>query len=185
MVFCFGQNKKNGVLKKENPNGAQVVMCARFGFFVLNLNSGFNNGKKYSKIVIIIFVLFMWSLYSVNIHCQENRIRIPDWIDFYKESLIFHCRVQEVQVDGIYYFRNLTKNILSFVIMYPFPIDKYHPFPDSIRVGNHLFKRKGASIFWTTWIMNFIVIMISTLGYGYRFLRAITFRRSMQLMKFP
>jgi hypothetical protein len=32
MVFYFGQNKKNGVLKKENPNWAQNWSVLGSGF---------------------------------------------------------------------------------------------------------------------------------------------------------
>ena len=41
MVFCFGQNKKNGVLKKENRNEAQNWSVLGSGFCVkINVPSG-------------------------------------------------------------------------------------------------------------------------------------------------
>ena len=104
--------------------------------------------EKYSTILIWIIILFVLLLFSIGSYGQVNRNRIPDWIDFYKETLTFRCQLEKVEVSGEYYFKNLTSSTLSFTVMFPFPVDEYHPFPDSILVKNYSFQRKGKNIFW-------------------------------------
>lgn len=56
-------------------------------------------------------------------------------IEFYRERISMKIRSDILEVKGFYYFRNNIGQSLSIPITYPFPVDDYHRFPDSVAVS--------------------------------------------------
>jgi hypothetical protein len=77
---------------------------------------------------------FLFQLSSV--HSQPNeplqKISISSRAKFYKEIIEIGCYENEHDVQGKYFFENLTDAYLTLTIKYPFPVDENHHFPHEI-----------------------------------------------------
>ena len=82
-----------------------------------------------------------------NEYVKQNEKK-PHWVDFYQEKILITCSDNEVEVEGIYYLRNVTDGNLSMTILYPFPVDKYHPFPHKIEVEEFTFWQDSSNIYF-------------------------------------
>lgn len=78
---------------------------------------------------------------------SEKRLPAPRWVDFYRERITITCHEREVEIEGIYYFRNLTGGTITMTIQYPFPVDAQHPFPHEIAVENYSFRKDSLNIY--------------------------------------
>lgn len=78
---------------------------------------------------------------------SAKRLPAPRWVDFYREGITITCHEREVEIEGIYYFRNLTGGTITMTIQYPFPVDAHHPFPHEIVVENYSFRKDSSSIY--------------------------------------
>lgn len=68
------------------------------------------------------------------------------WVDFYQEKIEFTLSEFELNVKGVYYLENLTNGNISMEIIYPFPIDQYHPYPHKIEVTGIEFIKSADNI---------------------------------------
>ncbi|RKY33270.1 MAG: hypothetical protein DRP74_00085 [Candidatus Omnitrophota bacterium] len=55
--------------------------------------------------------------------------------DFFKEKVTLSIDKGELNVEGIYYIRNKFSEEEELVILYPFPIDRYHSYPHQISIN--------------------------------------------------
>lgn len=53
-------------------------------------------------------------------------------IDFYAEKVFIELRTMDVRVTGEYFFENATQSIKYVKFFYPFPVDSFHYYPDTI-----------------------------------------------------
>jgi len=61
-------------------------------------------------------------------------LRYETSIHFTKEEVTITIRPSTVRVDGEYFFRNRTGQSTLAKLYYPFAVDRYHPYPDSVHV---------------------------------------------------
>jgi len=80
-------------------------------------------------------------------YTSAKRLPAPRWVDFYRERITITCHEKEVEIEGFYYFRNLTGGTITMTIQYPFPVDAHHLFPHEIEVENHSFRQDSSSIY--------------------------------------
>jgi len=64
-------------------------------------------------------------------------------IEFFKEEVRMEITSSTVMVNGHYFFRNRTLEKKLVKLYYPFPVDEYHLYPDSVDVKGMNFKRVG------------------------------------------
>lgn len=69
-----------------------------------------------------------------------------------------------VTVSGEYFFRNNSKQILKAKIFYPFPVDEFHNYPDSISIENLNYTQTDSGVYFT---MQFRPQVIETLRVFY------------------
>ena len=62
---------------------------------------------------------------------ERNKISLP--IDFFQEVLTIEIKDDSTaKVTGTYFFENLTSEEKNIKFYYPFPVDSFHDFPDTI-----------------------------------------------------
>jgi hypothetical protein len=55
-------------------------------------------------------------------------------VTFERESIAITVDTNRIHVDGRYTFRNSSTGNQNLALLYPFPVDSLHPFPDLIQV---------------------------------------------------
>lgn len=65
------------------------------------------------------------------IGCKKSK-PLPYPVEFFKEKVIINIDSSSVFVEGLYWFRNLSKDSLSLPTFFPFPVDSTHLYPDFI-----------------------------------------------------
>lgn len=104
-------------------------------------------------------IFTIWVLFAVLAGCSKENVEPkepyqeiepprPDWVEFYKEKVPIVCFDDETQIDGTFYFRNVTKGELALTIQFPFPVDEYHPFPHEIVVEGYEHWGDESNIYW-------------------------------------
>jgi len=71
----------------------------------------------------------------------------------------------KVLIHGTYYFRNYARETKTAVIFYPFPIDSFHYYPDSILVNGLNYTKKDSGI---NFIIRFRPLVLETLRVFYQ-----------------
>jgi hypothetical protein len=71
----------------------------------------------------------------------------------------------KVSISANYYFKNYSNEAKSALIFYPFPIDEFHSYPDSIDVVGLKYTKTDSGI---NFVIHFKPIVIETLRVFYR-----------------
>jgi hypothetical protein len=77
--------------------------------------------------MIIKRAFFLFFIFSNSVLVSQN-------IQFYREDLIFRLSEKHLTVDGMYYFCNVSRDTVSSILFYPFPLDKDYGKIDSVEV---------------------------------------------------
>ncbi|MBS4015639.1 MAG: DUF4424 family protein [Candidatus Latescibacteria bacterium] len=67
-------------------------------------------------------------------------------VRFVSEEIRISIDRQEVSVNAVYYFQNFSRELKTGLIFYPFPIDQYHYYPDSIVIAGYDFTRNDSGV---------------------------------------
>jgi len=103
--------------------------------------------KNRYNYIILISLLFLGAF-----PCKHKKIQEDPWIKFYKGEVKITVDKEEVEVEGLYYFKSFKNSMINAKIKYPFYIDNAHPFPYEIKVENFKFWAEDSSV---CWYMNF------------------------------
>ncbi|MEO0083596.1 MAG: DUF4424 family protein [candidate division WOR-3 bacterium] len=106
------------------------------------------------KNILLVFFIFLCC-----------RIKSAEKIKFIGEDIRIFIDSNVVSVFGSYFFRNDSNQEVLAKIFYPFPIDQYHCYPESIFVEEFVYLKNDSGI---DLIMRFKAIGIDTLKIFYR-----------------
>jgi hypothetical protein len=67
-------------------------------------------------------------------------------VHFAREEIAMDIRPGVLEVRGMYHFTSSAKEPLIASVLYPFPLDSLHPFPDSIDIRGHGFQRQDSGV---------------------------------------
>ena len=127
----------------------EVIRNIIHSIFVLISSNLLKNHKL--NILALYLALIAYLTLPFNIFAQNESHQFvnkrPHWIDFYQERIMITCNNSEVEVEGTYYMRNMTKGHINMTIQYPFPVDKYHPFPHEIDVEGYEYWKDSTNIY--------------------------------------
>lgn len=67
-------------------------------------------------------------------------------LHFAREEIRMNVRPGAVEITGMYHFTNILPNPASAVIFYPFPLDSFHAYPDSVSIPGYEFERGDSGV---------------------------------------
>jgi hypothetical protein len=67
-------------------------------------------------------------------------------LHFAREEIRMDVHPGAVEITGMYHFTNTLPNPASAVIFYPFPLDSFHAYPDSVSIPGYEFERSDSGV---------------------------------------
>ncbi len=74
--------------------------------------------------------------------------QIPTPIRFLSEEIKISIDSASVRINGVYIFQNIATQTKTALIYYPFPIDNYHTYPDSISTSIGSYTKSDSGIYF-------------------------------------
>jgi hypothetical protein len=67
-------------------------------------------------------------------------------IHFAREEIQMNVHPGAVEITGMYHFTNTLPNPAAALIFYPFPLDSFHAYPDSVSIPGYVFERNDSGV---------------------------------------